>query len=235
MNHSIPYLSLPEAMEKFLLPRTQNLVVAGTHGKTTTSSLLSFVLKECGQDPSYFIGGVSLDLPESFVVHDTSKYFVLEGDEYDTAFWDKVPKFNHYLPTHTILTSVEYDHADIYPDLAAVMKAFDGLLMRTQPQGWLIANTDQIHVRELLERSVYTKNLNVISYGVDEQKAQLVVKNITTDSEGVMHFSITPSSLLPLHQSSPLSETVTLKLNLPGQHNALNATAIVGSPASIAA
>ncbi len=119
----VPYVSLPEFMEKHLLPGTRNLVVAGTHGKTTTSSLLAHTLTAADFNPAYFIGGVSHSLPHSFHVPEDSKYFVLEGDEYDTAFWDKVPKFNHYLPNDVILTSVEFDHADIYADLAAVKKA----------------------------------------------------------------------------------------------------------------
>jgi UDP-N-acetylmuramate: L-alanyl-gamma-D-glutamyl-meso-diaminopimelate ligase len=107
------FSSLPEAMERLILSRTRNLVVAGTHGKTTTSSMLAHVLVKCGRDPGYFIGGVSQDLPFSFHVPTLKEGqpFVLEGDEYDTAFWDKVPKFNHYLPDDVILTSVEFDHA----------------------------------------------------------------------------------------------------------------------------
>ena len=124
------YTSLPEAMEKLLLPPTRNLVVAGTHGKTTTSSMLAHVLVQAETDPSYFIGGVSQDLPHSFHVGNVGQggYFVLEGDEYDTAFWDKVPKFNHYLPDDVILTSVEYDHADIYPDMDVGDSRFRGLV-----------------------------------------------------------------------------------------------------------
>ena len=96
-------VSLPEFMEQMLLPKTRNLICAGTHGKTTTSSLLTHTFREAGHDPSYFIGGVVHDLPESFYVGDTTQgYFVLEGDEYDTVYWDKVPKFNHYLPDDVI-------------------------------------------------------------------------------------------------------------------------------------
>lgn len=149
------YSSLPEAMETLMLRETRNLVVAGTHGKTTTSSMLAHVLAKAGRDPSYFIGGVSHDLPFSFQVTSTSEgqLFVLEGDEYDTAFWDKVPKFNHYLPNDVLLTSVEFDHADIYADLAAVVRAFEGLMDRIRPGGRLIACWDYATVRELAGRA----------------------------------------------------------------------------------
>ena len=147
------YVSLPEFMEKHLLPETRNLVVSGTHGKTTTSSILAHVLWKTEHAPSYFIGGVSQTLPNSFHVEPNGKYFVLEGDEYDTAFWDKVPKFNHYLPNDVILTSVEFDHADIYADLAAVKKAFLGLISRIRPNGNLIACIETENVRELIKES----------------------------------------------------------------------------------
>ncbi|HTL12230.1 MAG TPA: Mur ligase family protein [Bdellovibrionota bacterium] len=159
----IPYGSLPEVMERFLLPQTRNLVVAGTHGKTTTSTLLAHVLNQCGKNPSYFFGGVSQDLVESFHVSSTAKgsYFVLEGDEYDTAYWDKVPKFNHYLPDDTILTSVEFDHADIYRDLAHVKEAFKGLVSRIRPDGRLIACLDFAAVREVIADA----KVPILTYG----------------------------------------------------------------------
>jgi UDP-N-acetylmuramate: L-alanyl-gamma-D-glutamyl-meso-diaminopimelate ligase len=156
----IPYVSLPEFMEKHMLPQTRNLVVAGTHGKTTTSSILAHVLSSAGEDPSYFIGGVSQSLPHSFHVSGKKNYFVLEGDEYDTAFWDKVPKFNHYLPNDVILTSVEFDHADIYADLAAVKQAFAGLISRIRSSGRLIACFESANVRELAASA----KVPVISY-----------------------------------------------------------------------
>jgi UDP-N-acetylmuramoylalanine-D-glutamate ligase len=156
------YTSLPEAMEKLLLGPTRNLVVAGTHGKTTTSSMLAHVLVQAGEDPSYFIGGVSQDLPFSFNVGNTAsgRPFVLEGDEYDTAFWDKVPKFNHYLPNDTILTSVEYDHADIYADIEAVYRAFEGLISRIRSNGRLIACLDY----PLVEKLTKLAKVPVITY-----------------------------------------------------------------------
>ena len=219
MSQGYAYCSLPEAMEKLLLPKTRNCVVAGTHGKTTTSSLLAHVLTSAGRDPSYFIGGVSLDLPQSFQVTqiENGAPFVLEGDEYDTAFWDKVPKFNHYLPDEVILTSVEYDHADIYPDFAAVFKAFCGLLDRIRPGGRLIACTDYASIRDLIrDRSAALRNIELISYGVEGSNgARFTIGSLELDSEG-MRFEV-------LDQGKSVAD---LKLSIPGKHNALNALAV---------
>ena len=133
----IEYLSLPAAFETMILPSKTPLVVAGTHGKTTTTTMMAHILEKLGENPSFFIGGVPQDFDESFRVTDT-KYMVLEGDEYDTAYFDKVPKFTHYRPAHAILTSIEYDHADIYADMGAVIAAFERLAALIPPSGSLI-------------------------------------------------------------------------------------------------
>lgn len=206
------YVSLPEFMEKHLLPATRNLVVAGTHGKTTTSSLLAHVLAEAGVTPSYFIGGVSQNLPHSFNVEADSKYFVLEGDEYDTAFWDKVPKFNHYLPNDVILTSVEFDHADIYADLNAVKQAFFGLMSRIRPNGNLIACIETENVREVMRSA----KVPVITYSrFEKDQADYTFQNLKASREG-MSFDV-------IHQGK---EIETLSLKMTGEHNALNALAV---------
>ena len=208
------YTSLPEAMERLMLGATRNLVVSGTHGKTTTSSLLAFVLTHAGRDPSYFIGGVSADLPNSFQVSslERGKLFVLEGDEYDTAFWDKVPKFNHYLPDDVILTSVEFDHADIYPDFSAVKRAFSGLMTRIRPGGRLIACFEYESVRELAA----TAKATVFSYGLSEGTgARFLAKNIHVDAQGFTSFQI-------FDQGKGMG---TLRISIPGNHNVLNALA----------
>ena len=209
----LPYTSLPEAMESLMLRKTRNLVVSGTHGKTTTGSLLAHVLRSCGRDPNWFIGGVSHDLPHSFQVSslEEGRPFVLEGDEYDTAFWDKVPKFNHYLPDDVILTSVEFDHADIYADLAAVERAFAGLISRIRSGGRLIACVDYSSVRDLLARA----DVPVITYSAGGHEAQYALGDVRTE-KGVLHFDIFERG----------ERVDTLRLNVPGRHNALNALAV---------
>lgn len=212
------YTSLPEAMELLLLEKTRNLVVAGTHGKTTTSSLLAHTLASCEKDPSFFIGGVSLDLPFSFHVSSltSGSFFVLEGDEYDTAFWDKVPKFNHYLPDHVILTSVEFDHADIYADFNAVKNAFYGLLERIRKDGRLIACFDYPAVSELVRSANWSYPIEVVSYGsVPECGARFTPGRIVTETDRT-RFEI-------LEHGIVVDE---LSISLSGKHNVLNALAV---------
>jgi UDP-N-acetylmuramate: L-alanyl-gamma-D-glutamyl-meso-diaminopimelate ligase len=152
LNRRLPYQSLPETLRHYFLRGRRNLVVAGTHGKTTTAALLTHVLKSGGLNPAYMIGGIAEDLGQGSSLHD-SEYVVLEGDEYDTAFFDKGPKFAHYLPELAILNAVELDQLDIYPDLAAVKKAF-GLLMRVLPEnGVLIFNADDPNSAEVAAQS----------------------------------------------------------------------------------
>src|SRR6185503_6361425 len=126
----------------------RNLVVAGTHGKTTTAALLTHILRVGGLDPAYMIGGISEDLGQGASLHQ-SEFVVLEGDEYDTAFFDKGPKFAHYLPELAILNAVELDQMDIYPDISAVKRAF-GLLLRVVPaNGVLLYNSDDENARDV--------------------------------------------------------------------------------------
>jgi UDP-N-acetylmuramate: L-alanyl-gamma-D-glutamyl-meso-diaminopimelate ligase len=134
--------------EEFLRPR-RSLVVAGTHGKTTTTSLLAFILHQAGLDPSFLIGGVPLDFERSYRLGGGA-HFVVEGDEYDCAFFDKRPKFVHYLPSVAVIGNLEHDHADIYPDLPAVQTAFVRLLGVIPRSGLLVAGVESPALREIL-------------------------------------------------------------------------------------
>jgi len=138
LDQRIPFCSLPQLLHDEFLKGKEVLVVAGTHGKTTTTSMLAWIFHSAGLDPSFLIGGIAENFGSSFRLG-TGKYFILEGDEYDTAFFDKGPKFLHYFPDAIILSSVEFDHADIYKDLDAVETAFRRLVNLIPRRGRIIA------------------------------------------------------------------------------------------------
>jgi len=146
------FTSLPALVaEEFLRPRT-SMVVAGTHGKTTTTSLLAFLLHRAGLDPSFLVGGVPVDFGRSYRLAG-GRHFVIEGDEYDCAFFDKRPKFVHYLPNVAVVGNVEFDHADIYADLAAVQLAFVRLLNVVPRSGLVVAGTESPALVEILPKA----------------------------------------------------------------------------------
>src|SRR3984885_14138760 len=138
LDQRIPFCSLPQLLHEEFLRGKEVLVVAGTHGKTTTTSMLAWIFHTAGMQPSFLIGGIAENFGSSFHVGQ-GKHFILEGDEYDTAFFDKGPKFLHYFPDAIILTSVEFDHADIYKDLDAVETAFKRLVNLVPSRGRIIA------------------------------------------------------------------------------------------------
>ena len=138
LDRRIEFCSLPQLLHDEFLKGKEVLVVAGTHGKTTTTSMLSWIFHSAGLDPSFLIGGIAENFGSSFRLGQ-GKHFILEGDEYDTAFFDKGPKFLHYFPDSIILTSVEFDHADIYKDLEAVETAFKRLVNLIPRRGRVIA------------------------------------------------------------------------------------------------
>jgi UDP-N-acetylmuramate: L-alanyl-gamma-D-glutamyl-meso-diaminopimelate ligase len=143
----LPYLSFPQAIGHFALKDRQSIVVSGTHGKTTTSALIAWILEKAGMDPGFMIGGIPGNFGKNYKTGN-GPYFVIEGDEYDTAFFDKGPKFLHYRPWITILTSIEFDHADIYRDLDHVIDSFRRLIRLIPTNGLLIANGDDETVRQ---------------------------------------------------------------------------------------
>jgi UDP-N-acetylmuramate: L-alanyl-gamma-D-glutamyl-meso-diaminopimelate ligase len=141
LNRKLLYLSLPEVLRSFFLRGRHNLVVAGTHGKTTTTALLAWIMEKAGREPSYLIGGIPKNFGEGARLND-SKYFVLEGDEYDTAFFDKRSKFVHYLPELVIVNNIEFDHADIFNNLDEIKLSFRRLLNIVPQNGMIVVNGD---------------------------------------------------------------------------------------------
>jgi UDP-N-acetylmuramate: L-alanyl-gamma-D-glutamyl-meso-diaminopimelate ligase len=143
----LAYLSMPGALEQLFLGTRRNLVVAGTHGKTTTTALVTSLLQSVGQEPGYLLGGIPKELGESFALGRADGPFVIEGDEYDSAFFEKQPKFFRYRPHAAILTSIEHDHIDIYPSFDAYRATFRGLVERIPKDGLLVAYAGDPEVR----------------------------------------------------------------------------------------
>ena len=161
LDQRIPFCSLPQILHDEFLRGKEVLVVAGTHGKTTTTSLLSWIFQSAGLEPAFLTGGIAENFGSSFQLK-PGKHFILEGDEYDTAFFDKGPKFMHYFPDALILTSVEFDHADIYQDLDAVETAFRRLVNLVPRRGRIIG----FDSGESIERCLARAFCPVERYGV---------------------------------------------------------------------
>lgn len=205
-NEGLNQASFPETLGALFLDDKHSVVVAGTHGKTTTSTLIARTLVEAGRDPGFLIGGVPQDEGESFRLGQ-GEHFVVEGDEYDTVYWDKVPKFVHYRPRTAVLTSVEFDHADIYADFAAVRAAFAKLMALMPDDGTLVFAGAHQQVRSLAESA----HCETIAYGKNQQ---LDAKNFAEDEQG-LHFSVVMGG-------HDLGE---VRVNLSGEHGLEDALA----------
>src|SRR5437763_16028004 len=148
LNRKLFYLSLPEVLKNYFLRGRHNLVVTGTHGKTTTTALLAWIMTSAGHRPSYMIGGIPRNLGQGAQFND-SKFFVIEGDEYDSAFFDKRSKFIHYLPELVIVNNIEFDHADIFRDVTEIKTASRHLLRIVPQNGMVLLNGDDPNCREV--------------------------------------------------------------------------------------
>src|SRR5437588_3999733 len=168
LDDHIPLYSLPQILHDEFLRGKEVLVVAGTHGKTTTTSMLAWIFHTAGMQPSYLIGGIAENFGSSFHLGQ-GKHFILEGDEYDTAFFDKGPKFLHYFPDSLILTSVEFDHADIYKDLDAVETAFKRLVNLVPRRGRIVAFDSGNASSESLNRCLQKAFCPVERYGASNR------------------------------------------------------------------
>jgi len=155
LNRGLPYISGPQWLFENMLRDKWVLAVAGTHGKTTTSSMLAWILEDCGLDPGYLIGGVPMNFGVSARLTD-SPFFVIEADEYDTAFFDKRSKFVHYHPRTAVLNNLEYDHADIFPDLVAIETQFHHLVRTVPSNGLVVANGGDENILRALARGCWS-------------------------------------------------------------------------------
>lgn len=157
LNQSLPYTSGPQWLGERILRQQHVLAVAGTHGKTTTSSMLAWILEYAGMQPNFLIGGVAPDLGLSARYHPDQAYFVIEADEYDTAFFDKRSKFVHYRPRTAVLNNLEYDHADIFPDLHAIQTQFHHLIRTIAAEGRIIRPAQSAELDETLARGCWSE------------------------------------------------------------------------------
>jgi UDP-N-acetylmuramate: L-alanyl-gamma-D-glutamyl-meso-diaminopimelate ligase len=152
LNRRIPYLSMAGALREFFLEGKEVVAVAGTHGKSTTTALLAHLLESAGLSPSFFVGGVSRNHDANYRLG-TGRHFIIEGDEYDSAFFEKVPKFIFYRPSHLVLTSLEFDHADIYHDLAEIELWFRRLVNIVPSEGSIVYSADYPNLKEIVAAS----------------------------------------------------------------------------------
>ncbi len=213
LDQRIPFTSAAHVMHEEFLTGRESLVVSGTHGKTTTTSMLAWMYEVAGQTdaqflPSFLVGGVAENFGSSFQLRPT-RPFLIEGDEYDTAFFDKGPKFMHYFPDALILTHVEFDHADIYRDLDAVKTAFKRLVNLVPRRGRIVACDNSENVTECVTKAMCT----VERYGFAPDSTWRITD--LTHKDGGTEWQL-------LRAGEPWA---ALRLPMPGEHNALNATA----------
>jgi len=222
LDHRIPFCSLPQLLHDEFLRGREVLVVAGTHGKTTTTSMLAWIFHTAGMQPSFLIGGIAENFGSSFHLGQ-GKHFILEGDEYDTAFFDKGPKFLHYFPDAVILTSVEFDHADIYKDLDAVETAFKRLVNLIPRRGRIIAfdgMTGEATESASLERSLSKSFCPVERYGAGPRAGWRITN---------LKFEAGRTSWSVLRDGRAWAD---LEFPLAGEYNVWNATAAAAMAAA---
>lgn len=205
----LPHTSFPDAFAGLFLGDRQPIVVVGTHGKTSTTSLIAWLLADTGANPGFLVGGIPRNFPRSFAAG-APPWFVIEGDEYDTAYFDKGPKFLHYRPQHAVLTSVEFDHADIYRDLAHVTRAFERFVALLPPDGSLtVCGHDPRAVA--VARGARCR---VETYGTEEGHDWRAL-DVTAGPDGTRFSLRTPGGAIVGPFESPLA----------GRHNLHNAVA----------
>lgn len=210
LDNKIPYRSLPQTLEEFFLPGHDSLIVTGTHGKTTTTSMLSWILHHAGRHPNFLIGGVAENFGRSFGLGG-GKEFVLEGDEYDSAFFDKGPKFLHYHPQEMILTSLEFDHADIYENLAAIELQFRRVVNLVPRRGRIVAWGESETVRGVVQKAFCPVETYGFTPGVDWLAGDMEIV------DGETRFRVSRDG----------NEVARVKMSLAGRHNVLNAVAAI--------
>lgn len=210
LNEKIPYRSMAQVLEEFFIPGHESLVVTGTHGKTTTTAMLAWIFEVAGRRPNFLVGGVAENFGKSYGLGGGEE-FVLEGDEYETAFFDRAPKFFHYHPDNLIITSLEFDHADIYPDLAAIELQFRRLVNLVPQRGRVVAWGDREVSGPSIGHAIERALCLVETYGFGTQN-DWIAGDVSIVDEAT-EFRIA-------HRGA---EIARVRMTAPGRHNVLNA------------
>ncbi len=212
LNQRLRYISGPQWLAEQVLPSRRVVAVAGTHGKTTTTSLLAWILDHAGQQPGFLVGGVTQNFGCSARLGQ-GEAFVIEADEYDTAFFDKRSKFVHYRPEIVILNNLEYDHADIFPDLAAIERQFHHLIRTIPSNGRIIANADDANLARVLTQGCWSP---IDWFSVRQTSADWYIEAISADGS---HFAV-------FNRQKRIGE---VRWNALGMHNLSNAAAAIAA------
>jgi len=212
LERKLPYRSLSEVLKEYFIRGKYSIVVCGTYGKTTTASLLAWVLTQSGQDPSFFVGGIPRNFGQGYRLGQ-GRYFVLEGDEYDSAFFDKRAKFLHYLPDLVIVQGIEYDHPDLYRDFEEYKLAFRRLVNIIPKNGFLLGCQDDPHVREVAAAAFCPVETFGLSSGADWR-----ADNLEFSADGTQFDVIRRGECLG-----------RIAIPLAGAHNVKNALSVIAA------
>jgi len=211
LDEKIPYCSMPQLLEEYFIPGHTSIVVAGTHGKTTTTAMLAWIFQVAGRRPDFLVGGVLRNFKEKSYGLGGGEEFIIEGDEYETAFFDRGPKFLHYHPDELILTSLEYDHADIFPDLAAITLQFRRLVNLVPRRGRILIWGESLELRETAAKAFCLVETFGLTPECDWYAGDILWQDSATEFRVVFHGS----------------EATRIRIPAAGRHNVLNALAAV--------
>jgi UDP-N-acetylmuramate: L-alanyl-gamma-D-glutamyl-meso-diaminopimelate ligase len=211
LDERIPYCSMPQLLEQYFIPGHSSIVVAGTHGKTTTTAMLAWIFHVAGRRPDFLVGGVLPNFNERSYGLGGGEEFIIEGDEYETAFFDRGPKFLHYHPDELILTSLEYDHADIYPDLAAIALQFRRLVNLVPRRGRILIWGESSELRETSAKAFCPVETFGFTPGCDWYAGDVLWQDSATEFRVAFRGS----------------EVTRVRMPVAGKHNVLDALAAI--------
>ena len=211
LDEKIPYCSMPQLLEQYFIPRHSSIVVAGTHGKTTTTAMLAWIFHTAGRRPDFLVGGIIPNFNDRSYGLGGGEEFIIEGDEYETAFFDRGPKFLHYHPDELILTSLEYDHADIYPDLAAIALQFRRLVNLVPRRGRILIWGESADLREAVARAFCTVETFGLTPECDWYAGDIIWQDSATEFRVAFRGS----------------EVTRVRMPVAGKHNVLDALAAI--------